>query len=157
MELLKHLQKREADNNPIRVGIVGCGQMGSGMVHVTHRTPGMRIVAIADIDPDQPTSTLKALKVPGSAIRITGKRSEAEDAIQAGKYVVTDDAAALAQADMGARHHVRALSQGLNVGLQVAEKGPGVAPALDLSRRQTVSIRWVSNDSHGVDPHTVRV
>lgn len=82
MELLKHLKKRESENDPIRIGIVGCGQMGSGMVHVTHQTPGMQIVAIADIDPERPKSTLKALKVPGSAICVTNKRSEAEDALR---------------------------------------------------------------------------
>jgi len=97
MEMLEHLRKRESEEDPVKVGIVGCGQMGSGMVHVTHQTPGMRIVAIADIDPERPRSTLKNLKVPGSAIRVTNKRDEAEDAIQAGRYVVTEDAVMLAQ------------------------------------------------------------
>ena len=97
MEMLEHLKKREADSDPIRVGIVGCGQMGSGMVHVTQQTPGMRIVAIADIDPERPASILKALKVPESAVCVTNKRSEAEDAIQGGKYVITEDAVMLAQ------------------------------------------------------------
>jgi len=97
MEMLEHLRKREADGDQIRVGLVGCGQMGSGMVHVTHQTPGMRIVAIADIDPDRPASTLKALRIPSSAVCVTNKRSEAEDALQEGRYVLSEDAVMLAQ------------------------------------------------------------
>lgn len=99
MELLEHLKKRESEDNPIRIGIVGCGQMGSGMVHVTHQTPGMRIVAIADIDPERPRSTLKALKVPGAGICATNNRREAEDALQGGKYVISEDALLLARLD----------------------------------------------------------
>lgn len=97
MELFKHLQKRESENDPIRIGIVGCGQMGSGMIHVTHQTPGMRIVAMADIDPKRPASTLKKLKIPGSQIQNTNKISEAEDALRGGKYIVTEDALLLAR------------------------------------------------------------
>ena len=41
MQLLDHLLRREAAQNPIRVGLVGCGQEGSGMVHVTHKMAGM--------------------------------------------------------------------------------------------------------------------
>jgi predicted homoserine dehydrogenase-like protein len=41
MELFDHLQKREAAGNPIKVGLVGCGQEGSGMVHVTNRMAGL--------------------------------------------------------------------------------------------------------------------
>jgi len=97
MELFKHLQKRESESNPIRIGIVGCGQMGSGMIHVTHQTPGMRIMAMADIDPKRPSSTLKKLQIPESQIRTTNKLGEAEDALRGGKYIVTEDALLLAR------------------------------------------------------------
>ena len=61
MELLEHLRKRQADGRPIRVGLVGCGQEGSGMVHITHKMAGMETVAIADLDVNRPLRTLHDL------------------------------------------------------------------------------------------------
>lgn len=92
MELLARLRQREAEGKRIVAGIVGCGQMGSGMVHVTHRMPGMRIMAIADIDLERPRRTLASLGVPAAEICLTEKEGEAEDALRAGRYVVTQDA-----------------------------------------------------------------
>jgi predicted homoserine dehydrogenase-like protein len=97
MEIYEHLQRLEAEDAPIRVGLVGCGQMGSGLVHVTNQTKGMQTCAISDIDANRPLSTLEAMGVPRSGICVTGNPDEAEDAIQAGKYVVTEDAVMLAK------------------------------------------------------------
>lgn len=45
----KALERRQLDNNPIRVGMVGAGYMGQGMAAVIERNMvGMRVVAIAN-------------------------------------------------------------------------------------------------------------
>ena len=67
MQLLDHLKKRAAEEKPIRVGLVGCGQEGSGFVHVTHQMTGMETMAIADIDVSRPLKTLHDLGIPRSA------------------------------------------------------------------------------------------
>ena len=92
MELLEKLEKREVEKNPIRVGLVGCGQMGSGLVHVTNKMPGLTTMAIADIDVNRPATELKAMGIPDSMTQITNKKGEAEDALAAGKYIITEDA-----------------------------------------------------------------
>ena len=92
MELYERLQQRESEGRRIRVGLVGCGQMGSGFVHVTHQMVGMRAMAISDIAPDRPLGTLAALGVPDERICVTDDVGEAEDALRADKYVVTQDA-----------------------------------------------------------------
>lgn len=97
MEIYERLQKRAADGEPIRVGLVGCGQMGSGLVHVTHQIVGMDTVAISDIDVNRPLVTLKTMGVPESGICVTNKSGEAEDALRAGKYLVTEDALLLTE------------------------------------------------------------
>jgi len=99
MELLNHLKKRESEGKPVRVGLVGCGQMGSGMVHVTHGMPGMETFAIADVEVERPRGTLAGLGIPKSRIVTTNRKEEAEDALRAGKYVVTEDGELLAQLD----------------------------------------------------------
>ncbi len=92
MELLEHLRKRQEEGNPIRVGLVGCGQMGSGMVHVTHGMTGLNVQVVADIDPSRPKAMFKSLGIPDSLVCSTNKKSEAEDALKQGKFVVTEDA-----------------------------------------------------------------
>lgn len=58
MEIYENLQQRQVDGNPIRVGLVGCGQMGSGLVHVTNQMVGMDTIAISDIDFNRPLAAL---------------------------------------------------------------------------------------------------
>ena len=97
MELYKHLKELEAKRKPIQVGLVGCGQMGSGMVHVTARMPGMNTAAIADIDPNRPLGVLRGLGMLDTDICITNRAGEAEDNLRKGKFVVTEDAGLLAR------------------------------------------------------------
>lgn len=97
MELYKHLQKREAENNRIRTGLVGCGQMGSGLVHVTRRMIGLETFAISDIDISRPRKVLKNLGIPDDMICAVNSRSPAEDVLKAGKYLITEDALLLPQ------------------------------------------------------------
>jgi predicted homoserine dehydrogenase-like protein len=97
MELYEHLQRREAAGNPIRLGLVGCGQEGSGMVHITGQMAGLDTRVISDIIPDRPVATLKSTGVPESDICTTNDPSEAEDALRKGRYVVTEDALVLPQ------------------------------------------------------------
>jgi predicted homoserine dehydrogenase-like protein len=97
MELYDRLLQREASGDPIRVGLVGCGHMGSGMVHVVHQMAGMDTVAIADIAPARAQETLEKLGCAESDICITNSKGEAEDALRAGKRVLTEDSVMLAQ------------------------------------------------------------
>lgn len=97
MELLDHLRKRQAEGHPIRVGLVGCGQEGSGMVHVTRQMAGLETFAIADIDLSRPLHVLQNFGVPESSICVTDQIGAAEDALRRGHYVVTQDALLLPQ------------------------------------------------------------
>jgi predicted homoserine dehydrogenase-like protein len=92
MELYNQLMKVEAEGKPIKVGLVGCGQMGSGMMHITNRMPGMVTSAIADIDINRVIEELRILGIPNSNICITNHLNEAEDGMRRGKYVATEDA-----------------------------------------------------------------
>ena len=97
MEIYEHLQHLEAVGEPIRVGLVGCGQMGSGLAHVTNQMVGMNTMAISDIDVSRPLAALAAMGIPKSDILVTNQVGEAQDALRAGKYLVTEDAVMLAK------------------------------------------------------------
>jgi predicted homoserine dehydrogenase-like protein len=97
MEIYEHLQRLEEEGDPIRVGLVGCGQMGSGLAHVTNQMVGMNTMAISDIDVSRPLAALAAMGIPKSEIKVANQVDEAEDALRAGKYLVTEDAVMLAK------------------------------------------------------------
>lgn len=97
MELYNHLLEREEAGNPIRLGLVGCGQMGSGLVHVTNKMAGMNTIAISDIDVSRPLAELRSIGIPESRICVTSNRGEAEDALADGKYLVTESGTLLSQ------------------------------------------------------------
>ena len=61
MEIYERLLSLQSENKRIQVGQVGCGQMGSGLVHVTNQMPGMDSTAIADIDINRPIKVLKEM------------------------------------------------------------------------------------------------
>jgi predicted homoserine dehydrogenase-like protein len=97
MEYYDRLRQMEAAGDAICVGLVGCGQMGSGLVHVTHQMPGVDTRVISDVDVARPVRTLVSLGIPEGAVVVTNQEGAAEDALRAGKYVVTEDALLLAQ------------------------------------------------------------
>ncbi|WP_455381616.1 NAD(P)H-dependent oxidoreductase [Salinispira pacifica] len=92
MELVSRLREREAAGHPIRVGVIGCGQMGSGLAHTVNNITGMRIAAIADIAVDRAVETFVQMGWAKSDIRIVRTAGEAEDALRQGCPMVTEDA-----------------------------------------------------------------
>ncbi|URW91771.1 NAD(P)H-dependent oxidoreductase [Lacticaseibacillus paracasei] len=52
MTLYQELLKREAEDNPIKVGVIGAGQMGFGMISQIASIPGMIVTGISDINLD---------------------------------------------------------------------------------------------------------
>lgn len=99
MELVTKLRERISAGNPISVGIVGCGQMGSGLAHTVNHINGMAITAIADIEPQRGIDVFSEMEYWSDQVVVTEKLSEAQDAIASGKRVVTPDALILPQLD----------------------------------------------------------
>ena len=52
MSLYQKLQTRAAANKPIRVALIGAGKFGSMYLAQVPRTPGVHLVAIADLNPE---------------------------------------------------------------------------------------------------------
>jgi predicted homoserine dehydrogenase-like protein len=80
MNLHALLRRREADGKPLGVGLIGAGKFGSMYLSQLRRTPGVRLAAVADLDPARARAALANVGW-----------SEAEVATVA----FTDDAAAL--------------------------------------------------------------
>ncbi len=97
MELVSKLQGLQNMGKPVRVGIVGCGQMGTGMAHAVNRITGMRIDCLADINVEL---AIKAFKSMGyTDIVAVDSVAKAQKALEAGSKVVTDNAMILVELD----------------------------------------------------------
>ena len=54
------LDRQSTTGRPVRVGLVGAGQMGRGFVAQVRKIAGMEVVAVADIDVQRATGALKS-------------------------------------------------------------------------------------------------
>lgn len=89
--LKKRLTKLAHEGRVIRVGLVGAGQMGRGLISQIEGMVGMRVVATADIEPENAKKAYRKAGVPEAQIVETGDNDAAEKAIAAGQVVVTRD------------------------------------------------------------------
>ena len=92
------LQKRDAANNPIKVGLVGAGYIGRGItLQIERYVPGMKVVAIAN---RTLASATRAFHEAGiESVRTVEGVAQLNDCIAKGEYAVTDDPQLLCEAD----------------------------------------------------------
>ena len=91
MNLHALLAEREAAGAPLRVGLIGAGKFGSMYLAQLPRTPGMHLVGIADVHPENARAALA--RVGWSAERHAA--ADAGDALRSRGTWLTDDALAL--------------------------------------------------------------
>ncbi|MFD1420687.1 NAD(P)H-dependent oxidoreductase [Lactiplantibacillus songbeiensis] len=60
MTLYQQLEEREAEGNPIKVGVIGAGQMGFGMISQIAGIPGMVVKGISDINIDNAKKAMES-------------------------------------------------------------------------------------------------
>jgi predicted homoserine dehydrogenase-like protein len=87
MNLHAKLLQRAAENRPIRIGLIGAGKFGSMYLAQIPRTPGVHLVGIADLSPDNARTNLA--RVGWEAERLTA--SSLDDAVKKGTTHVGDD------------------------------------------------------------------
>ena len=87
MNLHTLLLSRAADGNPIRVLLIGAGKFGSMFLSQVRTTPGMHLVAVADLSPQRARDALARTGWPAEQV---GARS-LEEAHAKGTTFVTDD------------------------------------------------------------------
>lgn len=96
------LAKRAAEGDSIRVGVVGAGRMGTGVVHQIGTLRGMEVVAIADLVTDRAVRAFIGSGSPAEKVVEVEAEGVAVDAIRKGKRVVTADAPLLSRLPLDA-------------------------------------------------------
>ena len=64
MNLHRALRRRQAEGRPLRVGVIGCGKFAGMFLAQVPTTPGLQVVAIADLDPGRARANLAAVGWP---------------------------------------------------------------------------------------------
>jgi predicted homoserine dehydrogenase-like protein len=95
MNLHALLRNRAVDGEPIRVGVIGAGKFGTMFLAQARTTPGIHVVAVADLSGSR---ALRALRDAGWDEERAEARSFA-DALASGATHVTEDAEALIAAE----------------------------------------------------------
>lgn len=157
------LRQREASGRPIRVGIVGAGATGRAIsLQLGTPVPGIRLVAIANRTAAHGERSY--LEAGISTWKNVGNLHEAEEAINRGVPVLTDDPSVLTECqeidilieatgsiEPGARVALDAISHGKNLVLVNAELDSLVGPILkQKADKAGVVITHTDGDEPGV-------
>ncbi len=88
----RKLEELERQGTIIKVGLIGAGQMGRGMVSQIENMSGMRVVITADIQLENVVKAYSKAGVADGDIVETNEAETASEAIRAGKVAATTDA-----------------------------------------------------------------
>ena len=99
METLRErLQAHEQAHGPICVGLVGAGQMGTGLMSQMEKMDGMKVVAVADVVPERPLAAYKEASVDIKLVHTVDDNEADADALLAdGRRIGTTNSALLSQ------------------------------------------------------------
>ena len=86
------LAQRERDENPIRVGLIGSGKFGTGLVAQVSKMRGMEVKAIADINLERAKEAFGAGGYSTNEIYVVQNGNGLDDAMASGKRAITGDA-----------------------------------------------------------------
>ena len=158
MNLSRMLAARQADGNPVRVGIIGAGKFGSMYLAQAIRTPGVHVMGVADLDVQRAREALK--RTHWTEDQYAARSFE--EAHKTGAAYVTDDSMALINAPgldviveatgnpaVGIRHALEAFNAGVHVAMVNVEADALAGPLL---AREAASAGVVYSLAYGDQP-----
>jgi predicted homoserine dehydrogenase-like protein len=158
------LRAREASGQPIRMGMIGAGFMGRGVVNqVVNHVPGMRLSAIYARRVEQGVAAY-AYATPGVEPAVVSTQDALDRAIEAGCPVVTDDPFLLCRSphldalmdvtgaiELGAQVALETFSHGKHLVLMNAELDATLGPILAVyAERHGVLVSTCDGDQPAV-------
>ena len=145
MNLYRLLAARAEAGNPVRVGVIGAGKFGSMFLSQAYRTPGMQVMAVADLDVERAKAALANVHWPKEQYAA----KSFEEARTSGGCHVTNDAMAMIAADgldvvvdstgspsAGIRHALAAIEHGRHMVMVNVEADVLAGPLLARKAKQ---------------------
>lgn len=155
-----------SNNTEIRIGIIGIGSMGKGLLYQSHITPGVRCVAVCDTAVERCTAALECFKTPYAVVN---SRAAMEETIRRGKVAVCESGRWVAEcADIdavieasssiipAAGFALASLEHGKHLILMNSEIDLLFGPLLaETARKQKVVCTSCDGDQYGVLKHLI--
>ena len=89
--LARDLKKREESGKPIRIGLVGCGEMGTDLLTGVAHMDGIEVAAVSTRTPERVLDAAKIAYDETGHAKEVSNASEMTAAIEEGKIAATDD------------------------------------------------------------------
>lgn len=137
------LEERERAGKPVRIGLIGAGQMGTDVVAESKMMQGIEVVAAADIDIARAQGSYEIGQVKGEVVEVESAE-EADRAVAEGQRVAASDYRVVADMkeidvileatgnpDVGARTALRAVLRGHPIAMMNVETDITVGPILN--------------------------
>ena len=158
--------KTTKTNAPIKVGIIGIGSMGKGLLYQCHITPGIDCVAVCDINFNR---CVDALTLCGLHYKKVIDQNELEDTIQNGLIGVCEDGTLLAKSENidviieasssiipAGQYALTALEQGKHLVLMNSEIDLIFGPLFfQVAKKNGVMFTSCDGDQYGVLKHMI--
>ncbi len=141
--LNEELKLRESQGNPIRIGLIGTGQMGTDIVAEISMMKGMNIVITADANLQRAKDAYAIAQIKGEVV-VVDNANDADAAIAAGKYVAVNDYRILTDVknidvviestgvpEIGTRATLRTVRKGHDMAMMNVETDITVGPLLN--------------------------
>jgi len=90
--LAADLYQRGQSGRPIRIGLIGCGEMGTDIVTQVLHMPGLEIGALAELHPENVHKALRIAGHPADRMREASTGASLTRAIEDGRIALTSDA-----------------------------------------------------------------
>lgn len=163
------LKARAESGNPIRIGLVGAGFMGQGLTNqIVNSVPGMDVVAIYSRRSERGQNVFRY--AGRDTVAVAETQARLDEAVAAGKPVVTEDAMLLARSpqidvlvdvtgsvELGAHVVLEAFAHGKDVVLMNAEIDATLGPILQVyADRHGVILSACEGDEPGVQMNLYR-
>jgi predicted homoserine dehydrogenase-like protein len=95
------LAQRAAANRPIRVGLIGTGKFGGGVVAQLSQMRGMEVVAIAEKEPSRGLRAYTvAGRLPAASVGLADNSHQLHDLIDSGRRAVVEDGLLVTQCEL---------------------------------------------------------
>lgn len=154
MRLIERLHALEREGRPIRVAVIGAGQMGAGVARGIAHLPGMRLAGICDLLVDRAAAAAVTAEV---AAEEAGSPNAVRRIVAEGRVAITPRAASLIQApeviavvdatgdpEVGARLALGAISSGKAFITMNVETDVTVGPLLAYQARSAGTVYTVA-------------
>ncbi len=97
--LAADLEQRANSGHPIRIGLIGSGEMGTDIVTQVRQMRGLVIGAIADLRPEAACAAVRIANGTDAGYRIVQTRSALSEAMAVGDIAITQDVDAICTSD----------------------------------------------------------